>query len=258
MDLSFFRRAIKELELGDCSVLKIGGLGEPTLHADFASMMRSLDSTPMQVLLYTNGTLFRQFTTDEICKWNIHRIVLSIDGLDAASFERQRKGGNFAEVRELAERFGKHKNDKKPIFEIRHVITPNESAAELNAFRKDWLQVADTVKFNYLIPVHPNAATVPTGVRCRDIRREIYIRWDGRLLLCAGQENQPTPEWLGDASQSTLSQLWVSSSLNRTSKGSFFSRRRITELLQKLRLPLKPLRLQRRHILASYKRRTYR
>jgi len=210
MDVGFFSSLLPQLEAGGCSVLKIGGLGEPALHSGFAKMMDVLRcTTRVKSILYTNGTLFRLFTPEEICGWNISQIVLSIDGLDAASFEKQRKGGNYRETREAASRFADAALPRKPIFEVRHVILPGESGADLRAFRKDWLQIADTVKFNYLIPLQPRGTAVPTTVRCRDIRREAYVRWDGRLLLCAGQDRQHPPEWLGSAREKPLSALWL-------------------------------------------------
>ncbi|HET8966259.1 MAG TPA: radical SAM protein [Candidatus Acidoferrum sp.] len=209
MDVNFFASLVPQLELGGCSVLKIGGLGEPVLHTAFPQMMKALEATQMKSILYTNGTLFRRFTPEQICDWNINQIVLSIDGLDPESFERQRKGGNYAQVRAAAENFAARRPSRRPIFEVRHVNLPNESNADLRAFRKDWLQIADTVKFNYLVPLQPRGAAVPTEVRCRDIRREAYVRWDGRLLLCAGQERQQPLEWLGDATKNSISELWL-------------------------------------------------
>jgi sulfatase maturation enzyme AslB (radical SAM superfamily) len=210
MDVDFFASLARQLEAGGCSVLKIGGLGEPVLHDNFSGMMAALNGvTRIKSILYTNGTLFRRFSPEEISGWNINQIVLSVDGLDAASFERQRNGGNYSEMREAATAFANYPSRRKPIFEVRHVILPNESSADLRAFRKDWLQIADTVKFNYLIPLQPRGAAVPTGVRCRDIRREAYVRWDGRLLLCAGQDRQHPPEWLGNAHEKPLSDLWL-------------------------------------------------
>jgi sulfatase maturation enzyme AslB (radical SAM superfamily) len=209
MDVDFFASLVRQLQQGGCSVLKIGGLGEPVLHTAFPEMMAALRGSRMKSFLYTNGTLFSRFAPAQICEWNIHNVVLSIDGLDAASFERQRKGGNYFEVRRAAEKFAAYKSSGKPIFEVRHVILPAESNTNLRAFRKDWLQIADTVKFNYLLPLQPRGAAVPTEVRCRDIRREAYIRWDGRLLLCAGQDRQHPPEWLGDARKTSVSELWL-------------------------------------------------
>lgn len=208
MDAGLFESLCRQLEEGEVSELKIGGLGEPVLHPDFARMMTMLDRSRMKVLLYTNGSLFNRFAPEEICRWNTHTIVLSVDGLDAISFERQRKGGNYAEIRNGAAKFHEFRSERKPVLEIRHVNMPDETGADLRAFRRDWLTIADTVKFNYLIPLRPSGANVPSRVRCRDIRREVYVRWDGRLLLCAGQSRQRPQEWLGDANQTPVSELW--------------------------------------------------
>jgi MoaA/NifB/PqqE/SkfB family radical SAM enzyme len=208
MDVKFFESLASDLDEKGCSVLKIGGLGEPVLHPEFSQMMAALRGRRMKAFLYTNGTLFKHFTPEQICEWNINSVVLSIDGLDATSFEKQRKGGKYSEIRNGAFGFAGHRSRTKPIFEVRHVILPNESSADLRAFKKDWLQLADTVKFNYLLPLRPHGAAVPSGVRCRDVRREIYVRWDGRLLLCAGQDRQHPPQWLGDATKNSISELW--------------------------------------------------
>lgn len=215
MDVSFFKHFVRELEEGGCAVLKIGGLGEPALHTRFQELMGCLDSCRMQVFLYTNGTLLQRFPLEEICRWNLYTVVLSVDGLDKESFEKLRKNGIYQDVRDAAARFHNFKCRRKPILEIRHVMMSNETAADLHAFRRDWLRYADTVKFNYLIPTRPGPSTVPSKVRCRDIRREVYVRWDGRALLCAGQENQPCPEWLGNITQTSLSKLWFSDRLEQ-------------------------------------------
>jgi hypothetical protein len=211
MDAEFFQKLVIELEAGGCSVLKIGGLGEPVLHPDFAKMMDALSNTKMKVMLYTNGTALSKWRPEQIYEWNIHSIILSIDGLNANSFERQRKNGNYSEIRTAAVNFANYKKEGKPILEIRHVIVPNETSADLRAFKKDWLRIGDTVKFNYLIPLRPVGASIPANVRCRDIRREVYIRWDSRVLVCAGQEAQrhgQGPEFLGEAKKKPIADMW--------------------------------------------------
>jgi len=213
MDVNVFVALARELEQGGCSVMKIAGLGEPVIHPEFAKLMESLRDSRMKVFLYTNGSLFIDRLPEEICTWNINTIVLSVDGLTPSAFEKQRKGGNYTAMRGAAERFAKHQAKRKPILEIRHIILPNESNDDLKVFRKDWLQIGDTVKFNYLIPLQPQGASVPRDVPCRDIRREAYVRWDGRLLLCAGQERQQTPEWLGDNTVNSIADLWMDARL---------------------------------------------
>ena len=72
-------------------------------------------------------------------------------------------------------------------------------------FRRDWLKFGDTVKFNYLNPGTGTGVPDPGRPRCRDIRRELYIRIDGRVPLCAGHN-----EWLGDLNNASIFQLWHS------------------------------------------------
>ena len=208
MDVRFFRSLLSQLDAGGCAVLKIGGLGEPVLHPKFSELMAALDNCRMKSLIYTNGTLLQECSPEKICSWNVNSVILSIDGLDSVSFEKQRKGGNYSKIRAAAQAFSSLRPSSKPIFEVRHVILPNETSADLREFKRDWLQIADTVKFNYLLPLHPRGAAVPRKVRCRDIRREAYVRWDGRMLLCAGQERQHPPEWLGNSAEKPISTLW--------------------------------------------------
>jgi len=56
--------------------------------------------------------------------------------MDATSFEKQRKGGKYSEIRKGAFGFAGHKSKTKPIFEVRHVISPNENSADLRAFKR--------------------------------------------------------------------------------------------------------------------------
>ncbi|HXT27552.1 MAG TPA: radical SAM protein [Candidatus Eisenbacteria bacterium] len=114
MAVDLFASLVQQLEKGGCSVLKIGGLGEPVLHTAFPDMVAALRGSRMKSFLYTNGTLFSRSTPEQICAWNLNRIVLSIDGLDAASFERQRKGSNYPRVRRAVENFAANKSSRSP------------------------------------------------------------------------------------------------------------------------------------------------
>jgi MoaA/NifB/PqqE/SkfB family radical SAM enzyme len=210
IETSLFSKLLREITERQPCALKICGLGEPSLHPDFARMMSEIpDNIPNYV--YTNGNLFQRFDAATTLKWNIRTLVVSIDGLDAESFERQRVGGNYAQTeRALADFF--HARKKlgcgRPEIEIRHVILPTESYADLRTFRREWLKYADTVKFNYLIQSHPKPGSKQRP-RCRDVRREMYVRWDGRVPLCGYQESRGhNGEWLGNAADYSIAELW--------------------------------------------------
>jgi radical SAM protein with 4Fe4S-binding SPASM domain len=205
MDMAVFRKIMLELRSHPSCILKVGGLGEPALHPELGEFMKIAQAQRTPTYLYTNGSLLRNFDHKEILGWGLDLLVVSIDGLDATSFERIRVGGEYEKIRQAVEEFYAEKRRCKlrfPQVEIRHVIMPNEHPDELLKFKQGWLGISDTVKFNYLVPLVPGPLNAPRP-KCRDIMREFYIRWDGRVPMCGYQS-----AWLGDLHSSTIHELW--------------------------------------------------
>lgn len=76
------------------------------------------------------------------------------------------------------------------MIEVRHVILPSEKSTEIIEFKRSWLPFSDTVMFNYLVSKKPlNVSRSNKLKKCRDIRREMYIRSNGKILLCGSQEH---------------------------------------------------------------------
>lgn len=211
MPYDLFVDIIKEVAASR-PTLKLAGLGEPALHPDLGRMMSILRDNRLPTYLYTNGTLFEKWSHKEILDWNFQTLVVSIDGTDEQSFERLRKGGKYWHTRSAVKAFRSSRDEsssRRPEIEIRHVIMPTESTVELKEFRRDWLKLGDTVKFNYFNPPkEQHRAEDPQRPRCRDIRREFYIRVDGRVPLCAIHD-----EWLGSVKNTPVAQLWHHSRL---------------------------------------------
>jgi hypothetical protein len=80
---------------------------------------------------------------------------------------------------------------------MRHVIFPNETHADLLRFRQEWLDIGDAVKFNHVYFPTPPTAEIRDTKR-RDIRREPYIYWNGKVPLCGCQYLYRTAEFLDD------------------------------------------------------------
>jgi Iron-sulfur cluster-binding domain len=105
-----------------------------------------------------------------------------------------------AELRKARDKAGK----RLPQIEIRHVIMSNETPAMLKRFRDDWTDdLGDTVKFNLLESPCAQGKIDPARPPCRDIRREMYVRYNGRVPLCGFHI-----EWIGDVCTSTIEQIW--------------------------------------------------
>jgi len=211
MEEDLFNKIVHELKPHKARTdLKIIGLGEPCLHPHFREFMGLLRHNSVSPLLYTNGTLLRLFSHEEILDWNIQRLVVSIDGLDARSYERLRAGGKYEVVRKDLQRFYATRKKLKfraPEIEIRHVIMPDETSKQLMQFKKDWKGLGDGVKFNYLAPPWAREGVESNSrSKCRDVRREFYIEYDGRSPLCGYAYGR---EHIGDLHRETIMQLWM-------------------------------------------------
>src|ERR1700730_8480629 len=142
MDPDLFEKIATEVaQHPDCTV-KIVGLGEPALHPQLGVLMDLLTRHNIIAYLYTNGELFKRFSPQQITSWNVRNLTVSIDGLDPESFARIRVGGDYLEIKAAAAESHRGRARLKrrgPEVEIRHVIFPNESPAELLRFREEWL-----------------------------------------------------------------------------------------------------------------------
>jgi len=209
MDASLFKKIVREFGSNKHSVMKLLGLGEPTLHPRFREFLSELSSQEFKVFLYTNGVLFKIFDFDEILSWRLERIILSVDGTDSESYEHAKQGSRYAELKEYIEKFYTFRQASgrnKPFIEIRHVIMPEESEQDLKAFRVLWMKYADSVKFNVCEPADGLAEeTDVSPPRCRSIVRERGILWDGHIPICGGLHRSA---YSGNVNDSTITELW--------------------------------------------------
>jgi MoaA/NifB/PqqE/SkfB family radical SAM enzyme len=74
------------------------GLGEPMLNRHMIEYIRELADAGSEVYFTTNGTLIDEEKADEIAKAGATRIMVSIDGATAHTYEEIRRGGKFSAV----------------------------------------------------------------------------------------------------------------------------------------------------------------
>lgn len=211
MAVSMFEKVIREISAAKKppNVLKMGGAGEPALHPHFHELMSLLDmlrGKPVHTLVYTNGTLFERFSAQDIIRWNIHRIVVSIDGIDAKSYERIRVGGNYRKLTKLVcdfRGFRDRSSGQKPLIEIRHVVMEDETLKELLRFRRHWIPPGDIVKFQSLYVVGEPGGQISVGAN-RTIRRELSIGWNGNVPLWGSANG-----YAGNSESQTIEELWL-------------------------------------------------
>ena len=220
MELPLFGRIVDEVAKHPECLLKLGGIGEPAVHSQFQDIASLLAESKVRTTIYTNGTLLERFPPHKIVELGFGTLIVSIDGIDAQSYESIRVGGNYATLRANVARLRQSRGElksRRPRIEIRHVIFPNESGEALRQFRRDWLEFADTVKFNNLesLSPQPPGISAPTFRRCRDIRREFYIGSRGLVSVCGYRSLSGTDEVLGDLHHETIQELWQHPTVRR-------------------------------------------
>ena len=85
------------------------GWGEPTLHPDFSGILKFLADFPVKKYFVTNGMLLNKFKED-IFKYQVDIIAVSLDGADAAINDKIRRGGNFKQITANISDIIAHKN----------------------------------------------------------------------------------------------------------------------------------------------------
>ncbi|MBN2738034.1 MAG: radical SAM protein [Spirochaetales bacterium] len=209
LELSLFDKIIKELSLHKYTILKIAGAGEPSIHPRLSELMEMLSPYHNKVYYYTNGSLFRKVSFDEILSWRLYRIIVSVDGIDAESYERIKAGSHYHTLEKDIKAFYEYRESlgrKYPAIEIRHIVMPPETNKELRDFRKKWIETADKVNFN---PLEPSSGFSevedPNPPKCRSISRERCIHWDGNVPVCGGPRSNV---YSGNVLNSSIAELW--------------------------------------------------
>lgn len=216
MKPGIFEKVVSEAAGYPRRTIKLSGLGEPALHPQLGDMLDFLARYRLITFLYTNGLFIQRFPLQRIIDWNLDTIVVSVDGIDSATYARCRVGGDYQRLRADVQRLHEALNNSpasRTGIEIRHVISARESAHQLAGFQSDWSSISDRIRFNRYIP---SIGEEYNGAfkRCRDIKLQIYIRWNGSVPLCGYQYlYEDRCRYLGNVQQERLCDLWHDSEL---------------------------------------------
>jgi MoaA/NifB/PqqE/SkfB family radical SAM enzyme len=216
LDFDLFKNIITELSKHPATILKIGGWGEPVLHPKFKEMMVYCSERNVRTYLFTNGTIFKKFTSTELMNFSSTILVISMDGFDQESYEKIRVGGNYHELRKEIEEFYHYRNMKKKYFPkivVQRVVFPHEKYKEIEQFRKYWILRTDVVDFCVFNPIEKilaKSANNRSIRRCKRIRRELSIMYDGKVPVCGPQTKYSDCEYVGDVNRDSIYDIWNS------------------------------------------------
>jgi len=97
MDLALYQNLVDQLS-PSLYYLNLYFQGEPYIHPQFTEMVRIAKSKKIFVSTSTNGHFLTPENARATIEAGLDKLIISLDGTDAESYEQYRAGGNFDEV----------------------------------------------------------------------------------------------------------------------------------------------------------------
>ena len=99
--------------------------GEPLLNKDFAEFVRMARCKNIYVATSTNAHYLDENAAHEMVQSGLNRLIISLDGTDADTYVKYRRGGNFNQVLENIKtmvRVRKASGKKHPLLELQFLV----------------------------------------------------------------------------------------------------------------------------------------
>jgi radical SAM protein with 4Fe4S-binding SPASM domain len=209
MDRAMFNSVIDQLS-PQLLYLTLYFEGEPFLHPDFFDFVNYAASKGIFVATSTNGHFLDRASAEKTVRSGLHKLIISLDGYDQASYEKYRIGGDFGKVidglKNLAEA-RQRLNSKRPEIELQCLLFSanenrkseirrlgKESGADRVVFKT--AQFYDYEKGNPMMPlkkVHTRYSRDRNGNlrlkahqpnSCFRMWSSCVITWDGLVVPC--------------------------------------------------------------------------
>lgn len=220
-----FSRIASQLREFPLQTLRVIGGGEPTAHpryAEFASRLRGVATIST---LTTNGQLFSERNSRQTVN-SFDIVEISVDGSDAAEYEKYRVGGNFQKLLKGIEllRSAAAQERSKMLLHIRIMLRVSD-VERVPDLRRYWEQHADSVSVQHLFDRTGSGGDLFTIIlkvegsfrQCEYPFKAMGINWNGDVPLCSAIEARLKVSdgglLLGNVNHESLLDIWHGPSL---------------------------------------------
>jgi radical SAM protein with 4Fe4S-binding SPASM domain len=202
--------------------IKFNWRGEPLLYSRLAEAVKAAkDSGILEVQINTNGMAPQRHPAilEECAEAGIDRVIFSIDGFSAKTYEAIRKGGKYEQVVENVHRLIAWKRvyrSAKPFIRVQ-MVRNTLNAHEVPAFLKYWEGLVDDVRISDVMDRGQGGKLsvgdqVMTGRRkCPQPFQRLTIARSGKVSPCCADWDQKYI--IGDAAKEGLLSIWMSSKM---------------------------------------------
>ncbi len=184
--------------------------GEPLLHRSFTDYIQKLSKAKIITATSTNAHFLTEEKAAQIIASGLDRLIVSVDGADAETYLKYRRGGNFDQVIENIRRFievRKLMKSPKPFVEMQfivfkhneHQISEMKALAKTLGVDKLAIKTAQIYEFEKGSPLMPGLVKysryreTAQGVftlkghlpnRCYRSWSGSVVTWDGNVVPC--------------------------------------------------------------------------
>lgn len=219
MDMGLYQKIIDEVATYSEPVrsmeIELFHFGESLLHPKMSEMVSYGSKYNLKMVLSINAPHLTFDKTDELLTAKAHKIILSLDGYDAASYRAIRgKVADFGKAQENIDYLLKQHSIRKSNTKIVvRMIMLKENMEHGDEFRKKWQARGVTVELREFFPWTENDLEnlgdydrYPPYMPCPFPWQYVVVQWDGSVVPCCRDYN--SENIMGNVSEKTIRELW--------------------------------------------------
>jgi radical SAM protein with 4Fe4S-binding SPASM domain len=227
--------------------------GEPFLHKELPKLIETAKKQGIMVATSTNGHFLNEDNSRKIVESGLDKIIISLDGADAATYTSYRQGGDYAQVVKGIETLGRIKREMRslsPLISVQFLVfRQNEhQIKEIQNLAKklgaDVLELKTAQHYDYsegnefmtTLEKYSRYRKTASGKyvrkkelknRCRRMWNSCVITWDGEMVPCCYDKNAANS--YGNLLHNSFETIWKSPQA-KSFRNQLFSERKEIEI----------------------------
>jgi radical SAM protein with 4Fe4S-binding SPASM domain len=241
LDLQVYKEIIDGIKLTTIHLL-LYFQGEPLMNNDIYKMIKYANDRGLYIVISTNGQRLNHENVKKILESGLQRIIISVDGIDQATYEKYRIGGDIRKVLNGAKFIQSLKKENKLLYPeivfqfliFRHNEDQVKSFKQFgrkNGADKIWIKTAQIInpdRASEIIPASDSYSRythdsefklkIKSGKKdqCSRLWRTCVITSDGDLVPCCFDKEAKYK--MGSLKDETLSEIWKNEKYNQFRK----------------------------------------
>jgi len=214
IDLDLYKKIIDEGAEHKLWGVKLSYRGEPLLHKDICKMVHyAKKNGVLDVYFNTNGMLLSEEVSNELIDAGLNRISISIEGVDAASFEQKRIGAKFDVIKKNIEILLNLRSKKNVNYPKIRIQTLHVSGFNLEQYRNYWVKFCDEVAAVDYKDESKRKSGLVYDWACPQLWQRMTVEWDGTILPCNNDDLRMLSP--GNVKDKTIHRCWHDDKINK-------------------------------------------